>query len=55
MKRALHLIIVLLTLAGLALGAFQPAQYSWAQVAEYQSPFTSVLPSPPLAGSPMGG
>lgn len=45
MKRALHLIIVLLILAGLALGAFQLAQYGWGQVAEYHSPFTGALPS----------
>ena len=45
MKRALHLIIVFLVLAGLALGAFQLAQYSWDQVAEYQSPFSGALPS----------
>jgi len=45
MKRALHLVIVLLILAGLALGGFQLAQYSWDQVAEYQSPFPVALPS----------
>lgn len=45
MKRALHLIIVLLILVGVALGAFQLAQYSWDEVAEYRSPFTGALPS----------
>lgn len=45
MKRALHLIMVLLTLAGLALGAFQLAHYGWDQMAEYQGPFTGALPS----------
>lgn len=44
MKRALHLIIVLLILVGVALGAFQLAQYSWDEVAEYRSPFTGALP-----------
>jgi len=55
MQRTLRLIIVLLTLAGLALGAFQLAQYGWDQVAKYHSPFTGALPFPPLAGSAMGG
>ena len=45
MRRALHLIVVLLTLAGVAPGAFQLAQHSWDQVAEYQSPFIGALPS----------
>ncbi|MGB5933891.1 MAG: hypothetical protein WBH57_12595 [Anaerolineae bacterium] len=44
MKGALHLIIVLLIAVGVALGAFQLAQYGWDQVAEYQSPFTGALP-----------
>jgi hypothetical protein len=44
MKKALHLIIVLLILFGVALGAFQLAQYSWDEVAEYHSPFTGALP-----------
>ena len=42
MKRALHFVLIL---AGLALGAFQLAQYGWDQVAKYQSPFTGALPS----------
>jgi len=45
MKRALHPIIVLLTLVALALGAFELAEYSWDQVAKYESPFTGALPS----------
>lgn len=44
MKRVLHLILVPFTLTGVALRAFQLAQYSWDQVAEYKSPFAGPPP-----------